>query len=92
LQAAKVTEILKPTSMTKRKGAVRELAGVIGDSTCRKTSQEPERLDRFGRTEPSVGIHNHGRGSSRESDGLIVVKKWVKAHGAKGPFHIYAEI
>jgi hypothetical protein len=78
--------------MTKKKGAVIELAGVVGDSTCRKTSQEPERLDRSGRTKPSVGMHNHGRGPSRESDGPIVAKKWAKAHGAKGPFHIHAEI
>jgi hypothetical protein len=75
LQVAKVSEILKPISMTKRKGAVIELAGVVGDSTCRKTRQEPERLDRSGRTKPAVGMHNHGRGPSRESDGSVVAMK-----------------
>lgn len=38
---------------------------------------------------PPDGMHNVGRGSSRESDGSIVAMKWSNFHGAKGPYHMH---
>jgi hypothetical protein len=60
-----------PMSRVRRKGRKRK---------CASTAQEAR-----GRRQRDRGIHNPGRGSSRESDRPIVALKRGNARGAKGP-------